>query len=924
MAIQARFQADFSKFTSAVASASVKLKDFETDANKVQSSVQRIGDSFGGKKIIQDAELTARAIAEIGGASKLTAAEQSKVNATVTEAIAKYAALGKTAPQALTDLAAATAKVQTASDATATGAGRMSSVFGDMASQIKATALGFVSAQAIMGAVLGSWRALTGFVGDAVQSYASAEAAGKKMTTALQAQGTATPDVIADFNDLAATFQKTTIYSDDLINEMQALLTSVGDVAPGQMDKALTAATDLASGLGIDLRSAVLMVSKASEENVGALKKAGVALDETRVQGEGMSYILSEIQEKFGGQAQADAESYAGKITQIGNAWDNVKEAVGGAIVQHPLLTAALRAVKDGADEAGDGASIMGKAWGDTVALLPQWIVSIGTFATEVADANNTIAAAVANLPKTPKLFDAPTGDPLGDLMARSKKFGDELVASWTRGDAAAKKYADAVEAGFRRWSGANAQEAMGILDANFRRLAASGQLTERQIDGIVAEAIRLQGEGATLTSRLWDMVLATDALNPGLAKTAIDIGKIGTQSAITIPQLSALDRAIQQIGMKTKSGLMGIDPSWKVSDWKPPSLDEIRKGLPVGLFDTIFGSPKAFGASLSNAVIGALQGGGSPMGAAAGVAGQQLGTSVATSLSKSLLKDGAGLFSKALGGVLSSALPVVGSLIGPLAEKLWGSLFGTKGRDAVKDFAASMGGFDALHVQLNQLGADGERLWIKLTQGVGRNNPAEAANAIKAIEDALAAYKKKQEEAGDAAEDAAEKEIAAADKVRDAMQANVDALDDQIRSLEQSIANEAPEEVIGIVEAQTRAQIKAIAEQRAAAQKAIDDTAKDAADAADEAAQIIDTALAGRKYKIDVDVNLLGLPPGSTLPTGTPPREPILPPGTTVAPPAGSRAGGTAILQLDGRTLAEVVVPNLPGVVTRYGLGRG
>lgn len=60
------------------------------------------------------------------------------------------------------------------------------------------------------------------------------------------------------------------------------------------------------------------------------------------------------------------------------------------------------------------------------------------------------------------------------------------------------------------------------------------------------------------------------------------------------------------------------------------------------------------------------------------------------------------------------------------------------KGRDMVEDFAKSLGGFDALHRQLNQLGNEGERLWILLTQGVGRNNKEQAAAAIEEVRRAL------------------------------------------------------------------------------------------------------------------------------------------------------------------------------------------
>ncbi|HAM41642.1 MAG TPA: hypothetical protein DCP69_09985 [Candidatus Omnitrophica bacterium] len=125
MAVSARFSADFSDFYSAVQKAEVSLRSFETGAGKVESSLTRMANSLSGTKTIQQATLMAEAVARVGGASTLTAREQARVNATVTEAIAKYQALGQQAPKALTDLAAATK-----------GAGKESSVLGDLVSFI--------------------------------------------------------------------------------------------------------------------------------------------------------------------------------------------------------------------------------------------------------------------------------------------------------------------------------------------------------------------------------------------------------------------------------------------------------------------------------------------------------------------------------------------------------------------------------------------------------------------------------------------------------------------------------------------------------------------------------------------------------------------------------------------------------------------
>jgi hypothetical protein len=69
-------------------------------------------------------------------------------------------------------------------------------------------------------------------------------------------------------------------------------------------------------------------------------------------------------------------------------------------------------------------------------------------------------------------------------------------------------------------------------------------------------------------------------------------------------------------------------------------------------------------------------------------------------------------------------------------AAKAIANLFDrNKGRDLVVDFAANLGGFDALHNALLQGGAAGEALWIKLTQGVGKNNPEQAKQVIAEVQ---------------------------------------------------------------------------------------------------------------------------------------------------------------------------------------------
>jgi hypothetical protein len=111
MPLTAKFIADFSSFTRAVDQAEVELRGFESEAHKVERSLARMTDSFSGRRVIQDATLMARAIEEIGGASKLTDAELQRVGATAQEAVEKMQRLGQDVPASLETLATAAGKV---------------------------------------------------------------------------------------------------------------------------------------------------------------------------------------------------------------------------------------------------------------------------------------------------------------------------------------------------------------------------------------------------------------------------------------------------------------------------------------------------------------------------------------------------------------------------------------------------------------------------------------------------------------------------------------------------------------------------------------------------------------------------------------------------------------------------------------------
>ncbi len=125
----ATFVADFSKWDAALKNATAGLKPLEVSAKGVQQQLQRMATSLSGADIIKQANLATAAVKSIGGATKLTATEQTKLNATVNEAIAKYAALGQKAPADMIALARATKQSESALGGIASALGPLAGLF---------------------------------------------------------------------------------------------------------------------------------------------------------------------------------------------------------------------------------------------------------------------------------------------------------------------------------------------------------------------------------------------------------------------------------------------------------------------------------------------------------------------------------------------------------------------------------------------------------------------------------------------------------------------------------------------------------------------------------------------------------------------------------------------------------------------------
>ncbi len=164
-----------------VADAKKAVDDVRSYQNQIVATAQTVKKYEGtlnGDQILKAANTWTAAVAKLGGATKdaatseellagaarLSAVEKEKINRVLTEAIEKYRLLGQTAPSAMTALAEATKKVEPPTSV-------VGKTIADLGDHIKATALGFVSAQAVIGGVSTGIHALTSFVVSSVKAY---------------------------------------------------------------------------------------------------------------------------------------------------------------------------------------------------------------------------------------------------------------------------------------------------------------------------------------------------------------------------------------------------------------------------------------------------------------------------------------------------------------------------------------------------------------------------------------------------------------------------------------------------------------------------------------------------------------------------------------------------------------------------------
>jgi len=378
-----------------------------------------------------------------------------------------------------------------------------------------------------------------------------------------------------------------------------------------------------------------------------------------------------------------------------------------------------------------------------------------------------------------------------GDLDVMAKKVEDSLTAVGNAAFSAAERGAKPLTLSMKEIA-----KIQKDLDAEQQKLWAKRLAAE-------AKAAAAAADEAALALHNWAVALedADLAVTQFVPDLKLMNGQLVAMGQSTVSPLPFLQFALAGVH-DTAAKFTGLLPALKGNlDGLYGTLDGIGKKIQTGLLDVLSGFPQLLQSALT---------GGGGIGGAFSAAGSQIGSVLGSGLFSKLAGSMTGLLGKLgpkIGGAIFDMLPgiggAVGSLLMPLLGKVGDAIFkieGKKVNDLRDAFVSAAGGIEALNLKAVTAGLTLDRL-LAAKKVEDFNAAVTALNAGMAAQEAAAIAQQK------AKEDALAAVNAKYDEQAGVIRSALSSLTSELDALN---ASEAPEEVMGVVETQTRARIAA------------------------------------------------------------------------------------------------------------------
>jgi hypothetical protein len=201
------------------------------------------------------------------------------------------------------------------------GAKKAEKGLGKVNSSMKSMARTAVSA----GAAFFGARAIISGLSTSVRLAGEQEQAEKKLEVALGRTSRA-------LLNHASALQKMTTFGDEAIIGVQSSLAAFID-SEEQIKLATEATLDMAVAMGMDLKSAGDLVAKTLGSSTNAMSRYGIEVVGAVGSTERLESLTNNVAKLFGGQAKAQADTYAGSVQQMKNSLGDMAENMGKIVI---------------------------------------------------------------------------------------------------------------------------------------------------------------------------------------------------------------------------------------------------------------------------------------------------------------------------------------------------------------------------------------------------------------------------------------------------------------------------------------------------------------------------------------------------------------------------------------------------------------
>ena len=179
----------------------------------------------------------------------------------------------------------------------------------------------------------------TEFIKESIAASAEQEAALNRLSQSLRATGEFSQQAVEDFSQFASELQRTSVFGDEVVVGQLAIAKSLG-ATNEQAKELVQAAANLSATFGGSLEENVFKLGKTLNGVINRdLKNAIPELNSLGNESLKAGEALRLVNERFGGAAASELNTYAGNTVALSNAFSDLQEELGAFITKSDTVS---------------------------------------------------------------------------------------------------------------------------------------------------------------------------------------------------------------------------------------------------------------------------------------------------------------------------------------------------------------------------------------------------------------------------------------------------------------------------------------------------------------------------------------------------------------------------------------------------------